>query len=185
VKCFVYFITHNFFEKYTINIISTCIIHSARTEPDFVPEENILHNEDDNAKSVTNHGIKSTICIPVFDVHGNVIAVIQALNKVCEGYIAKHQQQRVGSKRRGFTPDDVQVLQALASHVSVSLQDQDEEDVQTNLKSTIKILKEQGTSGLDLTDHTIYHHRPLFPEIHEPEVVYHHSDFSAETTATL
>uniref|UniRef100_A0A6V2M1H0 GAF domain-containing protein n=1 Tax=Ditylum brightwellii TaxID=49249 RepID=A0A6V2M1H0_9STRA len=92
-------------------------IYDARTEPDFVPEENILHNEDDNAKSVTNHGIKSTICIPVFDVHGNVIAVIQALNKVCEGYIAKHQQQRVGSKRRGecILTDDVEDIWACLS----------------------------------------------------------------------
>ena len=48
----------------------------------------------------------------------------------------------------GFTQQDVQVLQALASHISVALQSLDaEEDAERGLKDTIRTLKETGGSA--------------------------------------
>jgi hypothetical protein len=53
-----------------------------------------------------------------------------------------------GNDDAGFTPKDMQVLQALASHVSVSLQNMHSKDSTMSLRDTIQILKEHGTDAL-------------------------------------
>ena len=58
---------------------SFCI--SVRSDPDFDPNSNLN-------KQIPGDKIRSMLAVPVFDVHGNVIAVIQALNKV-DGRITK------------------------------------------------------------------------------------------------
>lgn len=45
----------------------------------------------------------------------------------------------------GFTPTDVKVIQSVASHVSVTLQNMHGEK-EASLKEIVKILKEHGTS---------------------------------------
>lgn len=51
---------------------------SVRSDPHFSPESNLN-------KQIPAEKIRSMLAVPVFDVHGNVIAVIQALNKVDAG----------------------------------------------------------------------------------------------------
>jgi len=64
----------------------------------------------------------------------------------------------------GFDSSDIQVLQALATHISVSLQNMHEEG-EASLRDTINILKEHGVSGLDEHQTAGYRkRRPLFPE---------------------
>ena len=62
---------------------------------------------------------------------------------------------------KGFTDKDVEILKALASHISVSLtsvyQDQDDEEVR--LRDTIRILKEQGIDKVIPQRQS----KPLFP----------------------
>ncbi|GMH79403.1 hypothetical protein TL16_g08133 [Triparma laevis f. inornata] len=102
------------------------IIYDVRSEPDF-------NSKFDNEGFIT----KSMVCTPVIDSEGNVIAVVQAINKVAEG------GQQLG-RRKGFNQKDLQVLQALGSHISVALQGLDAEDEGVRFKDTIKMLKETG-----------------------------------------
>lgn len=78
---------------------------------------------------VKNEQVNSIVCVPVFSKDRKVIAVLEGINK------------RGGE---GFSENDVNVLQALASHVSVALQSLtavDEEDAKVRLKDMIQILK--------------------------------------------
>ena len=83
---------------------------------------------------------RNMLCVPVMDGEGNTIAVLQALNKV------NHEKGTVSS----FTDRDVNVLQALASHISVSLQELCSEALEktngeeSSLKQKIQVLKESG-----------------------------------------
>ena len=84
------------------------------------------------------------------DSKGNVVAVLQAINKVHRGIARRDSMVRV-SGRRSFSRTDVSVLQVLASHVGVSLQTMmmnENPEEEMSLKHTIKILKEQGLAGL-------------------------------------
>lgn len=80
--------------------------------------------------------MKHLIFVPVLDVHGNTIAVIQAANKMrLDGSPSDH----------GFTRKDEHLLQALATHISVTVQNLRSE-ADTGLKEIITILKGHATS---------------------------------------
>ncbi|CAB9498018.1 Transmembrane protein 65 [Seminavis robusta] len=139
-------------------------IHDVDSEPDFSHEMT-----DQKAR------IKNMVCVPVLDSNGKPIAVIRAFNKVAEGSLvgndpSKAEENKSEVQRRGFTNNDVQVLKALASHISVSLQymyqEGEEENADKGIKDTIRILKEHGLSALseDKTASTFNRRRPLFPE---------------------
>jgi GAF domain-containing protein len=100
-----------------------------------------------NAKS-----LKSMTCVPVHDALGNVVAVIQAINKVGTGTVPSGQFLRrritVDWKEKGFTKDDVQVLQALATRISITFEGMQRENQKLHLRDTIKILREHGTLQL-------------------------------------
>jgi len=99
-------------------------------DPGFHPESNLN-------KQIPADKIRSMLAVPVFDVHGNVIAVIQALNKADAG---SAKIFRKGASSKGFTESDVNVLQTLAPHVSVTLQNM-HSNGETSLRDTIQILK--------------------------------------------
>lgn len=133
-------------------------VYDARTEPDF---DIHIHQQ------IPSEKIKNILCVPVFDAHGDVIAVIQAVNKIAVGSATGTQGKgSLSRKGQGFTSNDMQVLQALAAHVSVSLQSMHEEDAVISLSDTIKVLKEHGTDAIE--DHPTSsgprRRRPLFPE---------------------
>eukprot|EP00592_Proboscia_alata_P001593 CAMPEP_0194369400 /NCGR_PEP_ID=MMETSP0174-20130528/17694_1 /TAXON_ID=216777 /ORGANISM="Proboscia alata, Strain PI-D3" /LENGTH=481 /DNA_ID=CAMNT_0039146311 /DNA_START=48 /DNA_END=1493 /DNA_ORIENTATION=- len=87
--------------------------------------------------SVRGAETKSMLIVPVFDSRGNVIAAIQAVNKInpikqdgeeSEGGINIHQYLTSGGRSKnkvGFTNSDRQIMQALASHVSIFLRKYD------------------------------------------------------------
>jgi hypothetical protein len=116
------------------------------SEPDFSPE---IREEDGMAKELKY--LRHMVVVPVFDYQGRAIGVIRAMNKV-EGE----------GSQKGFTHMDVQILKALASHISVSLnsvyQDQIEE---VRLRDTIQILREQ---GIQRTEKDIPDSSNLFPD---------------------
>lgn len=115
--------------------------------------------------------VKNLVCVPVLDSEGRAFAVIRAFNKVDEGSLGSSAKKAGDSKeiqRLGFTINDVQVLKALASHISVSLQymyQEREADAAMGVKETIRILKEHGLAGIAEDKTTSYKRRqPLFPE---------------------
>lgn len=115
--------------------------------------------------------VKNMVCVPVLDSDGQPFAVIRAFNKVDEGSLGSPTKKVGNSKeiqRRGFTNNDVQVLKALASHISVSLQymyQEREADSAMGVKDTIRILKEHGLAGIAEDRATLYKRKqPLFPE---------------------
>ena len=116
--------------------------------------------------------VKNLVCVPVLDSEGRAFAVIRAFNKVDEGSLGS-TAKRAGDdnqeiRRLGFTNNDVQVLKALASHISVSLQymyQEKEADEAMGVKETIRILKEHGLAGIAEEKTTSFKRRqPLFPE---------------------
>ena len=163
-------------------------------EPDFVPEIGYVdyHNQREKTRSM--------IVVPVMDSSGRPIAVIQAINKVGRGRededtgaetddnaksvaASSSSSSTAAAARtaRPFTDSDVQILKALASHISVSLQRISEEaegdQAEMRLKDTVRLLHdyglagltpptnehESGTSGSGLAG-TKLARRPLFPE---------------------
>lgn len=114
-------------------------------EPDCTPEE-----------AASAH---TMLCVPIMDHTGHCIAVLQATNK--------QSDTGTTATATSFVEQDVQILKALASHISVALlRLYDEEDDSTQLKHTIQLLKEYGLSGLTETngDDSSIVWRPLFPE---------------------
>jgi GAF domain-containing protein len=138
-------------------------IHDVDSEPDFSHEMTGQEGR-----------VKHMAVAPVLDSNGKTIAVIRAFNKVAEGsLVGGTNATKAGDKskglRRGFTNNDMQVLKALASHISVSLQimyqEKGEEDAAVGIKDTIRILKEHGLAGIaDDKTPTFNRRRPLFPE---------------------
>lgn len=66
------------------------------------------------------------MCVPVFNAEHRVVAVIEAANKL-DGEC--------------FSEKDVRILQALATHITVSLQNMADEDNEARLKDTIAMIK--------------------------------------------
>lgn len=103
-------------------------IYDVRSEPDY----------DKDISGVDK--VRNMVCVPVLDAQGRAIAVIQVMNK------KQGQLNATDKTSRGFTTADVQVLKALASHISVALQRQEGEDP-IRLKDTITMLKDYGLQG--------------------------------------
>ena len=96
-------------------------------------------------KAFPDVDVKSMIVVPVFNSRGQVIGILQAINKVSRGLTRRDTNY---SKHASFTKTDESILKVLASHIAVSLQAMYEEDAEISLKHTINILKEQGLAGL-------------------------------------
>jgi GAF domain-containing protein len=131
-------------------------ISDVQSEPDFLPEQN------QNLQSEP----RTMVVVPVLDAQGRSIAVIKAVNKK-RASAGMDARASVGNM---FTKQDVAILMALASHISVSLQavyqDPDEE-AEVRLRDTIRILKTHGLAGIDKDQEgPIYdtRERNLFPD---------------------
>jgi putative methionine-R-sulfoxide reductase with GAF domain len=144
-------------------------ITDVATEPDFVPDIGFVEAGE------PSNSTRSMLCVPVMDSSGRPIAVIQAINKIGKGREDDTDGAAVSLSQepRSFTDNDVQILKALASHISVSLQRMyehvDDENAETRLKDTISMLKKYGLSGLEEEDgrkssRKKLERRPLFPE---------------------
>jgi GAF domain-containing protein len=130
-------------------------------EPDFSSEMAADITLDD-----TKSKIRNMVCVPVLDPQGRTIAVIRAVNKVGKGRGDPDDALQRSYTSQTFTNDDVQILKALAGHISVSLQrmyEADGEKEELRLKDTIRILKEYGLEGI-AADKRTAKRRPLFPE---------------------
>jgi len=110
------------------------LVPDVSSDPDYDPALTAIHR--------TEHDdVKSMLCVPVFDVNGSVIAVIQAINKVEQGSAKSSKMRRRFTMSKGFTVSDAKVLRSLASHISVALQNMHREQ-DTTLKEIVKILKD-------------------------------------------
>jgi len=138
-------------------------IYDVNTEPEFISERG-GHDSNDELMDPSLK-ISNMVCVPVLDAHGRAIAVIQAINKVSKGSLSDKENDKsipLLSPHRGFTNNDVQVLKALASHISVSLQRMYEElggEEELRLKDTISMLR-----GLQSIDKQRSGRPSLFPE---------------------
>ncbi|VEU41837.1 unnamed protein product [Pseudo-nitzschia multistriata] len=121
-------------------------------EPDFYPlsiETGTIDAADVRCNTAEgDHRFRDCAVVPIRDAKGNVIAVLQALNK----QRCASSTEMNSSAGGGFTDQDVEILKSLASHVSVTLQrillEREGEDDDLGLKDTIRILKEgKGTQN--------------------------------------
>lgn len=139
-------------------LVSKCIysgevlnVPNVHQDPAYEPKLSVvqhLHSE-----------VKAMLLVPVYDVHGNVIAVLQATNKVRKGTaeVKLGFLQRLKSNISGedqirnqtdvFSAEDERVLRSLATHISVSLQNL-KSNGDASLKEVVQILKEHGTLPL-------------------------------------
>lgn len=117
---------------------SSINLNDAKSSPNF-------HYESDILSGIPLEKVGGILCVPVFDSHGNVIAVIKALNKIGTGSASPSDDWKGG----GFTSSDVRVLKALATHVSVSLENLYDAEDKVSLRNTMHILREHGVSQLD------------------------------------
>jgi len=122
-------------------------IKNVQSEPDHVPDS-------------YDYEPLNMICVPVLDGNGRTIGVLQAVNKIQkdnetnekagDNEDGTEEQVNENEEINGFEDSDINILQALASHVSVSLQRMyyegaGVEEEEHEMKKTIQILK---TSGL-------------------------------------
>mmetsp|Transcript_23 Transcript_23/g.31 ORF Transcript_23/g.31 Transcript_23/m.31 type:complete len:475 (-) Transcript_23:51-1475(-) len=115
----------------------------AQTHPDFDPEI---------WAPLCDLEVKGLACVPVFDAEQRVIAVIQAVNKIeSSPSITKDEEEKINGELI-FSHKDVQVLEALATHVSVSIQNFQEEENELKLKDTIKMIKNHGHLPKHMTE---------------------------------
>lgn len=153
-------------------------IRDVDAEPDFVPEIGYVDYQNQSVKTQT------MIVVPVMDSSGRPIAVIQAINKVGRGREddngdssdASNKSNTATQTARPFSDSDVQILKALATHISVSLQRISEEaegdQAEMRLKDTVRLLHDYGLAGLETSSsdngsglaNTKLARRPLFPE---------------------
>ena len=129
-------------------------IADVATEPDFVPDIGYVVEPSNASNANSTQVTRSMLCVPVMDSAGRPIAVIQAINKVGKGREdEEHILSSLANEPRAFTENDVQILKALASHISVSLQRMYEQaggdEAEMRLKDTIHMLKKYGLAGLD------------------------------------
>lgn len=152
-------------------------IADVATEPDFVPDIGYVVEPSSASNANSAPVTRSMLCIPVMDSAGRPIAVIQAINKVGKGREDdEHILGSLANEPRTFTENDVQILKALASHISVSLQRMYEQaggdEAEMRLKDTIHMLKKYGLAGLDDEHQQPYRstgksktvRQPLFPD---------------------
>jgi GAF domain-containing protein len=166
-------------------------IYSVQSEPEFVAGHDTPEaSAGDPSSSSSAFRIDNMLCVPVLDGQGRAIAVIQAVNKVSRGTTFASTDNETGdgdgkdekdgmkflslpllSPNRGFTGHDVQVLKALATHISVSLQRMYEDlagggsSDELRLRDTIAMLKDSGLEGVDIQSASSSSHRTaLFPE---------------------
>jgi GAF domain-containing protein len=141
-------------------------IYSVQSEPEFVAGHDGGAIGSDHSLGAEAFRIDNMLCVPVLDSQGRAIAVIQAVNKVSKGTtLGREDRDGVGdaapfastsslsslpllSPTHGFTNHDVQVLKALATHISVSLQRMYEDlgsgSEELRLRDTISMLKGSG-----------------------------------------
>jgi GAF domain-containing protein len=146
-------------------------IYSVQSEPEFVAGHDGGAIGSDNSSEAEAFRIDNMLCVPVLDSQGRAIAVIQAVNKVSKGTTAGREDGGgtasgaaapfaststtsplsslpLLSPTHGFTNHDVQVLKALATHISVSLQRMYEDlgsgSEELRLRDTISMLKGSG-----------------------------------------
>ena len=115
-------------------------------EPDFYP-----FGIEKSRGNIDPKHYRDCAIIPIFDGKGQVIAVLEALNKKVDAHqstVSSTTNPTLDTVDGGFTDEDVEILVSLASHVSVSLQkiykdgkEGDEEEF-GRLRDTIRILKE-------------------------------------------
>lgn len=120
-------------------------IRATHKEPDFMPTKDL--------------DAQTMLCVPVMDNSGRTIGVIEAINKIVPDEKAPVK----------FYESDVQILKALASHISVSLQRlsvvEEGEEAETSLKHAIKLLKDYGLSAINASElDKDANAVPLFPE---------------------
>jgi tRNA-specific adenosine deaminase 1 len=126
--------------------------YDVRNEPDFAAEAGR-----ENESLPRDKQIRNMVCVPVLDSHGRTIAVIQAINKA--DTIRRKDSDPITKSHGGFSNNDVQILKALASHITVSLQRMNDKDEGMRLRDTITMLKEHG-----FVASTGEKRRPLFPD---------------------
>lgn len=131
-------------------------IENALSEPDFIKEE----------IEGAGEGGKSMVCVPVLDGEGKTIAVIQGVGKLGKG--TAYDAPAGSPSTKGFSRDDVQVLKALASHLSISLQQlhqSEEEEESMRLQNAIRIIRESGITSKGGDDQKRLATRQLFPDV--------------------
>lgn len=116
-----------------------CInVKDAKSHPDF-------HYESDVLGPMPQEKVNSMLFVPVLDADGHVIAVIKAVNKIGKGSASPHEDRKGG----GFTTHDVRTLSALATHVSVTLENLNDDEHKVSLREVIRILKEHEAWSID------------------------------------
>jgi GAF domain-containing protein len=158
-------------------------IYDVQTEPDYTPEVGSRSDDTDKGSSATEstsdgksqaNTIRNMLCVPVLDSQGRSVAVIQAINKVHKTGNGSKDEPPESSPtvapakqtQRGFTPYDIQILKALASHIGVAIQrmyDSDGNDAELRLKDTIQMLKDYGLAAIT-DDSALSNRQPLFPD---------------------
>lgn len=110
-------------------------------------ENNLVVAKEEWKKAFPDVDIQAMVCVPVFDSRGQVIAILQGINKVKRGITRRDSHYT--AQHGYFTKTDESILKVLASHIAVSLQNMYEADVELSLRETIDILKTQGLAGLE------------------------------------
>jgi len=110
---------------------------------------------DKDQNGFRDDNVDSTICVPILDIHGNVIAVIQAINKLgtdsstimIEGENMDNNTSTI-KNAKGFTLNDIGFLQGLSTHLSIMLHDIMYENKKSiSAQEKIKMLEEYALSG--------------------------------------
>jgi tRNA-specific adenosine deaminase 1 len=108
------------------------VIYDVREEPDFNPSY-------DSSTFKT----KSMCCVPVKDVEGRVVGVVQAINKLPQ----RRETGGGGRVKKGFTTEDLGILQQLGNHAAVFMQGMDEGMEELRFRDTISIIKRGEGTG--------------------------------------
>ncbi|GMI35151.1 hypothetical protein TrCOL_g4742 [Triparma columacea] len=114
------------------------VIYSVKDEPDFNPSY-------DSASFKT----KSMCCVPIKDVEGRVVGVVQAINKLPNRRSTNGGGGGGGVRvKKGFTTGDLGILQQLGNHAAVFMQGMDEGMEELRFRDTIKLLKRGEGQGV-------------------------------------
>ena len=128
----------------SISILLKCNNHeliyffSAQNHPDFDETSVIAHL---HKKLQTK--VQHMICIPIMDVFGNCIGVIQATNKKSTSSNSPQSDKELHPE--GFSKHDELILKSLGTHISVALQNMHSES-DTSIKEVIQMLINDSTA---------------------------------------